>query len=214
MKKTEKYLYLIIIVLLIGILGAGTIFIIKINRNNMKNKINFIDNFDEFDYPVGKYFSLDYAAYGVKNENGFYDEVDYYDEYNVTFQYNDAFEYKKGSLNIYDSKTGENHVVELNKVIRDCYAISKFDYYDESYMSNGYTEYISILYVLFEDGSLGKIDTNDIKNNNYSVTMLNKYVNIEYFQEVGPTMSGHGKLLYVVDKMGNAKYVDWITPGN
>lgn len=64
------------------------------------------------------------------------------------------------------------------------------------------------LYILYKDGTVGKISTTDIKNKNYKITKLDRFTNIEYFVVGAVFNTGFARNLYAVDNNGNLLYLD------
>lgn len=186
---------LIIFVVLSVILGGYILF----NKESVNEKINLIDNFEN-NINVGQTFQMGYKSKILPQEN--YEEVEEY--YDGTYHYNGG---NKGKLII------DNKAIKTDRIIKDIFMVSGYDGFMYDATQSSEIEYVSKLYVLFEDGSIGKIDTNDIKNNNYQIKILEEYNNIEYFIEVGPVDSGASAYLYAVDNTGKAFSIDNTTPG-
>lgn len=207
--KAVAYTIIVILLAIILILLFGLTYIIcnkdavessseKTVTSDSKSKINLIDNEFNISEGLGTVFSLPYKIDYSKSEN----------VGNVSNFYG-FYEYKgnnKGKLII------EEKEVETNKTIKMVCACNLYSgsYWDGEKMIEDVT---SKLYILFEDGTMGVITSDDIRNNNYKITMLPNYTNIDFFIEMRGTESGLGDMLYAVDYNGKIQGVDWITEG-
>lgn len=203
-------------------LVCAIVYFIKLNDNSSANenkienkKINLMKN--DFGGNYGKKIELKYCSTKNKVEDkkekiyadGFQvdENGEIYNAYKVDNKsYFCEYSYEIGKLYINEKE------IKTDKIIKN---IASGTNYDEMILEAD-TEigeeynYISTLYILFEDGTLGMIDTNDIKNEKYELTILDEYENEEYFIEVEPIAFGGDINLYVVDINGFAQKVDVI----
>lgn len=197
--KTNSFLVIALIIFIALSVILGGYIVISKEQKEVAEKINLIDNFDDT-INVGQTFHMGYKSKILLEENN--EEVEEY--YYGTYHYNGE---NKGKLII------DNKVIKLEGTIKDVFLVSGYDGFMYDATQTNEIEYVSKLYVLFEDGRIGKIDTNDIKNNNCEIKMLQEYNNIDYFIEVGPVDSGAAAYLYAVNKEGKAFAIDNTTPG-
>ena len=75
-------------------------------------------------------------------------------------------------------------------------------------------DYSSTLYILFENGSIYKINTDDIKKNDYKLKEIKELKDIDRFVTLEPMDSGIDTLLWCIDKNGSAYKLDLVIAGN
>lgn len=197
----NKVLIFIIVLLLIG-LGVVSVLYYNEVKNNTIDKSNFIVEMNE-KYPdsIGREFLLEYSVGNINAQ-----------EEEKTSVFLGAYHYtgfNKGKL-IIDEKE-----IKINSIIKDLCITA--NYTDMQAAANGAItsyKYISTLYILFEDGTIGKITTEDIKNGKYSVTIMPEYSNIDFFVETDPIEHGGESLLWAVTKDGKTNVVDTLSAGN
>lgn len=75
--------------------------------------------------------------------------------------------------------------------------------------------YTSTAYFLFKDGTIGKITTEDVKNQTKKITKLTEYSNIVSLVSCNlPEYSGGDTYLYAIDDDGNIFKLDIVSSGN
>lgn len=225
-KKENKSVWLIILILVLIIAtGFTTYQLVKQEKSlnketeNEYKKVKLMEN--NFGGNYGKNVELKYSSTKNKVEDkieksyadGFQvdENGERYNAYNIEDKsYFCEYSYGTGKLYI-DGKE-----IITDKVIKYIASGTNYDVtMFESVMEIGEEyNYTSTLYILFEDGTLGKIDTNDIKNKNYDVTILDGYENEEYFLEAEPIGFGGDTNLYVVDINGISQKVGMIISGS
>lgn len=192
---------------------------IEIIKNNENKKLNLKEN--NFGGNYGKNIELKYCSTKKKVEDK--TEKLYADGFQVDENGEIYNAYKlehKSYFCEYSYLTGKLFVdgieIKTNKIVKDIASGTKIDlltFESTTEIGKDYN-YISTLYILFEDGTLGKIDTNDIKNKKYDITILDGYENEEYFLEVEPIGFGGDTNLYVVNTSGISQMVDMIISGD
>jgi len=166
-------------------------------------KYNFADDLEKFygESNMGKCFSLGYEMERVEANGG---TDDFEANYSACYYYVGDH---KGELWVGDKK------IELKDNIKDLCLTSTYNGMEYEANEGKKYEYVSKLYILFEDGTVGKIDTNDLKNKDYSIKILSDYKNIDRFITVEPLDSGMDVLLWFIDKDGKAYKVDMVSAG-
>lgn len=212
MKETEerkKNNISIWIILLVGLLIIGaccvTTYFINREKEDTNAKINIIDNFDTVS---GNYIKACALPYDTIEENGVTRDI----SYNVSYFFGGRH---KGKLMLGEI---EEELIEIksNKIIKDISYVTNYNAeysFDDEEQNNQSkaTIYTSTLYVLFEDGTIGKIDTDNIRKKEYNVTEIKEFSNVESFVEVfhgGDSInSGGTPTLYGIDNLGKAHLI-------
>jgi len=132
---------------------------------------------------------------------------------------NDTFSYYGGIYYYTGEKCGKLFIndkeIKIDRAIYDM-EISA-NYSDMQAAALGATEsyeYVSTLYMLFDNGTIGKITTSDIKNGNYNLTIMSQYSNVDYFIRTNPYKNGVASLLWAITKDGKAHVIDSLSAGN
>lgn len=154
----------------------------------------------------GKEVSLSYAATKTKNNDFSLNECTFYYYFTGI---------NKGKLIAIDSKTQKEIEVKTDKKIKNIAGYSVSVGYDSESIKVGKTISLdSILYILFEDGTVGKIEANKFENSDYTITKMPEFQNEEYFIEISPINMGGDIMLFVVNTNGEAKLVGIIANGD
>jgi len=208
MKNKVVILVSIIILLIIALWVVGGLYLKEKENKASENNNYLIDLNNHYGMNMGTSLELNYAAKLINITN----EESYYTDYNFS------------SFHIVYNYTGENmgklfvddKEININSgIIQDIRVGTEFDGYYFAVLEDGETyNFKSTLYILFKDGTIGKISTEDIKNEKYSVTMMPEYKDIEHFVEVEPTDSGADTILWAVNKNGNAHAIDVVRAGS
>lgn len=202
-KNKKTYLIPFIVVLILLLISIYYIVCITKTYNSKVisdevqiNKINIINNFTKDD-------NIHFLTKSIKIDNGG-DEKSKKD-YELVYTYSGE---NQGKLMIGNYEKTLDSMIEItvSKTIKDIEScptvIEKYE--DLYYQENAY--------ILFEDGTIGKITAEQIYSKNYEIEMLKEYKDIEYFMPLSltaPNASG-GFELYGIDKNGKAIFIDGI----
>lgn len=197
----NKGLIAIIVMLVIAL---GVVSMLYFNeKTNSTTKNNYMEEMNK-KYPdgIGELVILEYGIKGVDNE-----------EDDISLHAVDAVYYYTGS-NMGKLIIGGEEI-KINSIIKDmCVTYNYNEMQSVNYGNEVKNECVSILYILFEDGTIGKITTDDIRNENYNITIMQEYGNVDYFIETQPIEHGGEDLLWAVTKDGKASIVDVLSAGD
>ena len=217
--KTKNPMWVVILVALLVIgLGCETVYLLRNSKNVTKlneqgkieqNKITIVQNNELINNNVpenkeyGSYFSLNYEE-SIKDN-----EIEIIDGYPIYYKFED--------MSLFTEIDGEKKIISIGKEIKQ-FAIGT-DYsimsWEAEYKENKKTyKFNSTLYVLFIDGSIGKISTTDIANKDYKITILSQYTNIQYFIKGAQFNTGLGEYIYAVDNNKKAFLIDTSSDGD
>jgi len=206
MKNKGLIAIIVLLVIALGVVGG-----LYLNEKN--NKVNENNNYlvglnNHYQMNMGTSLEMNYSAKLINNVN---DDGSNYTDYDFS------------SFDIVYHYTGENigklfiseKEINLNGgIIQDMKIGTNFyDLYFGTLEDGEEYNFVSTLYILFKDGTIGKVSTEDIKSGKYSVTIMEEYKDIVHFVEVGPVDSGADTTLWVVDKDSNVYSIDLISAG-
>ena len=105
--------------------------------------------------------------------------------------------------------------IEIDDNIKDIATGTDFDglIFESTYDIGQKYTYRSTLYILLENGTIYKIDTNDIQKNDYKLKEMKEYKNIDRFIVLEPLDSGMDTVLWCVDTNGKAYNIDMVSAG-
>ena len=156
----------------------------------INNNFDISDTMDSY----GKEVTLSYEATKIKNNT-------------CTFYYYFTG-INKGKLIAFDTKTQKEVEIKTDKKIKNIAGYSESVGTEFEKIKVGKTILLkSTLYILFEDGTVGKLESNKFRNNDYTITKMPEFQNEEYFIEISPINMGGGNYLFVVNTNGEAKFL-------
>lgn len=174
-----------------------------VQNEKIKTK-NYYSDFEKYygeKTKMGRSLELNYASVHLKNKEN--------DEYKYIVEYYYVGEHA-GELWINGKK------IEISGNIKDFAVGTNFDglMFESTYDIGKRYDYSSTLYILFENGSIYKINTDDIKKNDYKLKEIKELKDIDRFVTLEPMDSGIDTLLWCIDKNGSAYKLDLVIAGN
>lgn len=210
----NKVLVAIIVLLIIALGVVGGLYLNEINYKISKSN-NYLENLYEKSSGIfGMHLNLNYASEKIIiNEIENTTDLEFYG-YRVTYHYTGE---NMGKLLLLKETEDAYGGIELNingDIIQDMRVGTNFNgLFAETFEVGETYNFTSTLYILFNNGTIGKITTDDIKNGNYEITMMSEYNNIEYFVELDPIGFGGDINLWAVAKDGNVYMIDMVRAG-
>ena len=195
----------LIAIIVLLVIALGVVAGLYLNEKKDDGNINFLNNLNG--KAMGTYgirMTLDYEGTKIlpNVENAEMEFSNFYVEYNYTGE------------NIGKLFINEREIDINGRIIQDMRIGTNYDWvYAESLEIGENYNFSSTLYILFEDGTIGKISTDDLKSGNYNISIMNEYKNIKHFIELQPIGSGADITLWAIDKEGNAYGIDMVVAG-
>lgn len=166
----------------------------------INNNFDISDTMDSY----GKEVTLSYEATKIKNN----DSSESTCLLNTCTFYYYFTGINKGKLIAFDTKTQKEVEIKTDKKIKNIAGYSESVGTEFERIKVGKTILLkSTLYILFEDGTVGKLESNKFRNNDYTITKMPEFQNEEYFIEISPINMGGGNYLFVVNTNGEAKFL-------
>ena len=158
------------------------------NMNNVKDVVDKEDNQEESQFLNQYIISDDEDTYTFEYDNG---KLIFYKNLGLLLDESDENSLEGNTVVADVNKSSEfveTKIINTDKKIKQ---IEKF----YNYTNEDKNEYVEALYVLFEDGTLGIIDTTDLKKENYNITEIKDIkdlVNIRVTAEIEATKTTDG----------------------
>lgn len=204
----NKVLVAIIVILVIALGVVGGLYL-KEKANKVSENNNYLVGLNNYyKMNMGTSLELNYSAKLINNVNedgSNYTDYDF-SSFEIVYHYTGE---NMGKLFVDDKEININ-----GAIIQDMKIGTNFDGLYFGTLADGETyNFVSTLYILFKDGTIGKVSTEDIKNGKYNVIIMQEYKDIEHFVEVGPVDSGADTTLWAVSKDGSVYGIDMISAG-